>query len=262
MLTLRPENVVTTWPTLGPPPRKVRPRRKTILLITGVPAGALLLSWLMVSSRNEEVARLDQLITKGQETHAQLIGRGTRRNGRGSKYLVRSRFRVGSQWYTVDFESRQLFDTARQGQAVTVLHDPARPWIAKLATRDDVARQREELHANRWWPPAVLIPLSVAFSAIVWLSMRHDLRLARIGILRWGTVTNARTASKTATVTVFVDDQLGKVERTFSTTLAFEDYQPVGSKVAVLSDPADPSRMSLCENVMSSVVVDAADRPA
>ena len=261
MLTLRPDAVVTTWPTLGPPPRTVRPHRKSLLLIGGVPAATLALSGLILSGENEALARLEQIVTDGHETSAQLIGRDTQSGVRpgSNTYHVAGRYSVGQQSYTGVFESKTLFDTARQGQMVTVSYALSDPSIVELGTRDDLSRRHERDRARRWLAPGFLLTLSVAFSAIVWIRLRQDLALARNGILRWATVTQARTHSKGATVTVSIDDGLGKVERTFSTTLEFAKYQPEGSTAAVLSDPADLSRVTLCETAMSLVVVEPAN---
>jgi hypothetical protein len=250
--------VVTTWPTLGPPPRTVRARRKALLLIAGVPAGVLVFAALVLRTGNQELARLEQIVTDGHETSAQLTGRYSRGLTTSTSFVV-ARYRVGQQWYSAAFESKPLFETARQNQMVTVSYARADPSIVELGTRDEVSKKRGRASARLWLAPALLLTLSVAFSLVKWILLKQDLSLARDGILRWATVTDARTGSKSAAVKVSVDDSLGRVESTVSTSLEFATYQPVGSTAAVLSAPADLSRIRLCEEVMSSVVVDPAD---
>jgi hypothetical protein len=257
MLDLRSEEqpIVTTWPTLGPPPRTVRVRRNAWLLIAGIPALALVFGGLAARADTKALAPLEQIVADGHETPARLVGRRRSGSSSRSEYYVVSEHRVGGRRYRPEFRSRALFDSARQNQVVTVSYAAANPWIAELGTREEVARKIQSIREGRWGKPGLLLAVAVAFSLYTANQLRKQLALARVGVLRWSTVTEVQVFRSRARVTLHVDDNLGEGTATCSASAEFGRHQPVGSRAAILSDPAAPSRFALCETVMSSVTV-------
>jgi hypothetical protein len=258
MLNLRSEEapIVTTWPTPGPPPRTVRVRRNAWLLIAGIPAFALVFGGLALRADTNALAPLEQIVADGHETPARLVARRRSGSSGRARYFVVGEYSVDGRRYRAEFRSRPLFDSARQNQVVTVSYSSANPWIAELGTREDVARRLESNRARRWLKPGLPLALSVAFSLFAWRRLQKQLSLARVGVLRWSTVTEVESFKNSARVTLHVDDSLGETTATCSASAEFGRQHPVGSRAAVLSDPAAPSHIALCDTVMSSVAVD------
>ena len=257
MLNLHAD-VVTTWPSLGPPPRVARVGRRARLVGTLVLVGMIALATIVWLGNNSSLDQLRQVVDAGQEIQGEFIDRSAGRGGSGP-YLVTARYRANGRLYIKVFESKAAFDQATRQRAVVVSYAVDDPSLARLGTRAALTRELERGLSLRWLLPLVLLAPAAFFTTVHWLLVRTHLSLARDGILRWGTVTDSRTSSKTAVVTVSVDDGLGTAERTLIASFEFAHHQPIGSKAAVLSDPADLSRFHLCEEVMASVVVDPAD---
>ena len=255
MLTLRPEKVTTTWPSLGPPPRLASLRRRTWLIGAGVPALCLLLAVLIWRGQQEELAVLQELSETGTERAGQVIGRRTSRTGRSTDYLVVCQFPVGGGWYRQEFESKSVYDRAPRDRNVVVTYAAASPLRARLGTRAELAAERDRRLSIRWLPPGVLLVMGSLFASVYWVSAYTQLRLARDGIVRWGTVTHIRQVKRNSIVTVAVDDAWGSTTLNGEAVADFERFQPIGSQAAVLSDPADPSRARLAEEVTDRVVI-------
>jgi hypothetical protein len=232
-------------------------RRNSLLAIAGVSAALALIAGLMLRGDNQELARLQQIATSGRETRAELIGRDSRGGYRSTSYFVAARYRIGEHTVTTAFESKALYDTAQQGQIVTVSYATANPSIVELGTRAEVAARRQRGLSTRWRGPAILIALGLCTCVTFAYRLRSRLALVREGTLRWGTVTQVHVFKNNARVTLHVDDGLGSATHFCSASAEFARYQPVGSRAAVLSPPNDPSRVTLCETAMSGLVVDS-----
>lgn len=215
----------------------------------------LLLAVLTWRGQREELAVLQELSETGTETAGQVIGRRTGRTGRSADYLVVCQFRVGGGWYRKEFESKPVYDRAERDPNVVVTYAATDPLRARLGTRAALAAERDRRLSIRWLPPGVLLVMGSLFASFYWASVYAQLRLAREGIVRWGTVTHIRQVKRDSIVTVAVDDAWGSTTLNGKAAANVEQFQPVGSQAAVLSDPADPSRVRLAEEVSDRVVI-------
>jgi len=261
MLSLRAAEVITTWPSLGPPPRRVRFRRTTFLIGIGFPAACLVFAFLTWRGEQEELAQLKQIVDTGVETTARIVARGVNRSTRHPQYLVDCAYQVNGRRYVQQFDSRELYDRAPSERSVVLSYAVDDPGRARLGTLAALGRQHQHDLSMRWAPPGVFLAMGSVFASIYWRRMSTLLRFAREGAVRWGTVTSISVVKNSSFVTVTVDDAQGRTIGTGRAGYDFEQFQPIGSQAAVLSDPNDPSRVRLAEEISDRIQIDPPSTP-
>ena len=99
---------------------------------------------------------------------------------------------------------------------------------------------------------ALLAGVAASFLSY-WRRVHRYLRLAREGILRWGTVSSAKRWSRdSGRVAVTLDDAQGTGTRRFWTSASFVRNNPPDTVMALLTDPMDPDSMAPDDTVARS----------